>query len=107
MMNQLKLIILALSLSQLFACHWLSAARIVTQQGNIISERQLQHLKIGMNKNETAIILGNSLINPTFTNNRWDYSMTYQTGEGPLMIKRVSLFFANDRLIQIKNGVFS
>ena len=106
-MKQLRFYILMLCLSQVLGCHWLSAARIVTQQGNIISEKQLQHLKIGMNKNEAAILLGNSLITPTFTDNRWDYAMTWQKGEGKLLIKRVSLFFEKDKLIKIKTQAFS
>jgi outer membrane protein assembly factor BamE len=106
-MKSLKIILFSFILTQFLGCHLLSAARIVTTQGNIISEKQLQHLKIGMNKNEVAILLGSSLITPTFTNNRWDYSMTWQKGEGPLIIKRVTLYFTNDRLSEIKTGAFS
>lgn len=84
------------------ACHYFAAAKIVTQQGNIINEKQVKHLKLGMTKTEVAITLGNSLITPTFQKDRWDYGFTWQIGESPIVVKRLSLFFKNDKLIRIK-----
>ena len=63
----------------------------------------MQHVKIGMYKTDVAIALGTSLITPTFQKNRWDYVFTWQKGEGPVMVKRVELYFVNDKLVQIIN----
>lgn len=106
-MLKLRLLFLILSTSPMLGCHWFCAAQTITQQGNIITEKQLHHLKLGMNKNEAAIVLGNSLINSTFNNDRWDYAMTWQKGEGRLLIKRVSLFFKNSVLVKIKNTPYT
>jgi len=107
MMLKLRLFVLILVLSPMLGCHWFCASQTITQQGNIIQEAQFRHLKIGMNKNEVAIALGNTLLNPTFNNDRWDYAMTWQKGEGRLMMKRLSLFFKNQVLMKIKTEPFT
>jgi outer membrane protein assembly factor BamE len=89
-------------LIHLNACHYLSFARTKTQQGNLIKENQLRKIKIGMHKTDVLIILGNSLITPTFQKNRWDYVFTFQKSEGPILVKRASLYFQNDRLVKIE-----
>lgn len=54
-----------------------------------------------MHKTDVEIILGHTLITPTFQKNRWDYVFTYQVGEGPILVKKASLFFENDKLVKI------
>lgn len=93
------LIIMLLSLS---GCHYLSFAQTKTQQGNLLPDEKLKKIKIGMSKTDVAITLGSSLITPTFQKERWDYVFTYQESEGPILVKRTSLFFAQDKLIRIK-----
>jgi outer membrane protein assembly factor BamE len=88
-------------LSSLNACRYLSFAKIKTQQGNLIKQQELKKIKLGMHKTDVAIILGNSLITSTFQKNRWDYVFTYQKGEGPILVKRASLFFQNDKLVKM------
>jgi outer membrane protein assembly factor BamE len=92
---------LILSLIQLSGCQLLSFARVNTQQGNVLSKEKMHLVKIGMHKTDVAIALGTSLITPTFQKNRWDYAFTWQKGEGPVMIKRVELYFENDKLVKI------
>jgi len=95
-------IILMISITALSGCHLFSFARTHTQQGNVLSKERMQNVKLGMHKTDVAIALGTSLITPSFQKNRWDYVFTWQKGEGPVMIKRVELYFANDKLISIK-----
>ena len=105
-MNTIKKICILVLCLQASACHWLSAARIITQQGNMVTAKQYSRLKIGMTKTEAAIALGSPLISPTFNDNHWDYSYTWQKGEGPILIKRLSLYFTNERLSAIKTTPF-
>ena len=101
-MNIFKTTALLLLCVNITACHYLAAAQLVTQQGNMISEKQIKSLKIGMSKTDAAIMLGSPLITPTFQKDRWDYAFTWQKGEWPIIIKRLSLFFKNDHLVQMK-----
>ena len=99
--KQINAIIILLCITTLNGCHYLSFARTKSQQGNLIQYDKLKKVKIGMHKTDVAILLGNSLITPTFQKNRWDYVFTYQIGEGPILVKRATIFFANDKVTQI------
>jgi outer membrane protein assembly factor BamE len=101
-MNIIKTIFILLISLYLSACQYMAAAQVVTQQGNMITEKQVSSLKIGMSKTDAAILLGSSLITPTFQKERWDYVFTWQKGQGPITVKRLSLYFDKDRLVQLK-----
>ncbi|MBA2648911.1 MAG: outer membrane protein assembly factor BamE [Legionella sp.] len=86
-------------------CATYDFARRVRQQGNLIPEEKIARLKIGMSKDNVAILMGTSLLSPTFTNNRWDYVHTLRRGNGPLEICKVSLCFNGDVLTHIEHEV--
>lgn len=90
---------LLLSLSH---CSSYDFSRRIVQQGNILSPTQIQKLKIGMSKENVAIIMGSSLLKSPFTSNRWDYAYTWSKGSGPLRICHLVLYFKNNRLVQIE-----
>lgn len=56
------------------------------QQGNLMPAAKLDKLKKGMFKEDVAILMGTSLVNPIFNNQRWDYAFTLQKGNGPLVV---------------------
>lgn len=76
-------------------------SREKVQQGNLISKTQLERLKIGMSKEDVAILMGTSLISPIFQNNRWDYAYTWQKRGTIKCIKSVSAFFTGNTLARI------
>jgi len=77
-------------------------SRRVIQQGNLLPQSKLERLKIGMSKNDVAILMGTSLLSPTFNNNRWDYAYTLRKGNSSLHVRRISLYFSHDRLSRIE-----
>ena len=83
-------------------CYSYDFARRVAQQGNLLPQSKINRLKVGMSKNDVAILMGNSLISPTFNNNRWDYAYTWRKGSGPIAIKTVSLYFVKGSLVRIE-----
>ncbi len=91
-------ILLTLPLTQ---CTSFDFARRVAQQGNLIPQSKVERLKIGMSKNDVAILMGTSLLSPTFNDNRWDYAYTRRRGQGPMTIATVSLYFSNGILNKI------
>lgn len=74
----------------------------VVHQGNLISPKKLQRLKIGMTKEEATVVMGDSLLNSPFTQDRWDYVDAKRKGGGDIHIKYVSLYFKQNRLIKIE-----
>lgn len=83
-------------------CTSIDFARRVSQQGNLLPKAKIDRLKPGMSKNDVAILMGTSLLSPTFNNDRWDYAYTWRRGHGPMLIRTVSLYFANDTLRRIE-----
>ena len=75
-----KLLPALLSLAFLFGCesvNFPSGHKIGIQQGNILDQKMIDQLFIGMTKNQVKYVLGTAIINDTFTNNRWDYAYRY------------------------------
>lgn len=91
-------IALTLSLSD---CASYDFSRRTVEQGNMLPQTTVSRLKIGMSKNDAAILLGTSLLSPTFNNDRWDYAYTLRKGNGSLLLRNLTLYFSHGRLIRI------
>lgn len=85
----------------LFGCISYDYSRQYVQQGTLLSDKNLQRLRVGMSKEDVAILMGTSLISPTFQNNRWDYAYTWQKRGKLRCIKSVVLTFVNNSLVHI------
>ena len=94
----LTIVSLAITLS---GCLSYDLSRQEVQQGNLLPEDKLEQLKIGMSKEDTANLMGTSLLSPLFNNNRWDYAYTLRIKSAPLQVKTVTLFFEHDQLVKI------
>lgn len=93
-----------LSLTTLTQCTSYDFARRVVQQGNLLPKEKIDRLKTGMSKENVAILMGTSIISPTFNNDRWDYAYTWKKGNGPMEIKHASLTFRNGQLVSIEHS---
>jgi len=72
--------------------------KITIQQGNVISQTMVDKLKPGMSKNQVKFVMGNAVINNTLNADRWDYVYSAKIRGGETISKRLSLFFAKDKL---------
>ena len=72
--------------------------RLPIDQGNIVKQEMIDQLQPGMSKEQVQFIMGTSLIQSTFRDDRWDYLFRLQRGNDPLKNYRVSVFFKNDQL---------
>ncbi len=79
--------------------------RINVQQGNIIDQKKLDQIKIGMNKRQVQFLLGTPLLMDTFNGERWDYIYSVRKGDKVLGEKRFTAFFANDVLARYEGDV--
>ena len=87
----------------LTSCTSYDFSRHVVQQGNLLPESKIKRLKTGMSKKDVAILMGSSLLSPTFDNNRWDYAYTYRRGNQRNKVRNLRLFFRHGTLIKIKH----
>jgi outer membrane protein assembly factor BamE len=93
-------LIITLTLTQ---CVSYDFARRVRQQGNLLPQAKIERLKVGMSKEDVAILMGNSLISPTFNDNRWDYAYTWRRGSGPIEIRNAIVYFSHGSITRIEH----
>lgn len=104
--KKMRIRIILISLAFMFTltnCASFDFQRRVVQQGNLLPQSKLERLKLGMSKEDAAILMGTSLLSPTFTNDRWDYAYTWRRGKGPQETRNLSLYFKGGRLARIEH----
>lgn len=79
--------------------------RIDVQQGNIVDQEMLGQLEIGMERRKVRFILGTPLLVDPFNQDRWDYVYSLRRGSGEEVTQRVSVYFVDDRLARIEDGL--
>jgi outer membrane protein assembly factor BamE len=72
--------------------------RIDVQQGNVITQEQVDQLQPGMSRRQVRFIMGTPLVADVFHKDRWDYLYLMKPGRGQPLEKRLTLYFENDRL---------
>ena len=74
--------------------------RIAVQQGNIIDQKKVDQLKVGMSKRQVQYVMGTPLLNDAFHENRWDYIYQIRLGDKTLRERRFTIFFTDDQLVR-------
>ncbi len=83
------------------------AHKIDIQQGNVVTQSQLEQLQPGMTKAQVRTLLGNPLLVDPFHPERWDYYYSVSRGKELQQRYRLTLFFSGDTLSHIeKEGEF-
>ncbi len=101
---QIKLLFIAIAcILSLTNCASYDFSRRIVQQGNLLPQATTDRLNIGMSKEDVAILIGTSLLSPTFNNDRWDYAYTWHKGNRPMEIRNLSLYFSHGRLARIEH----
>lgn len=78
--------------------------RIEIQQGNVVTQEDVNQLHTGMTRRQVQFILGSPMLTDPFHADRWDYYFSYKPGTrgtGEAKRELLSLFFRDDELIQI------
>ena len=96
-----KILIVCITGFLLTNCVSYDFSRPVVKQGNLIPQQKIARLHTGMSKEDVAILMGTSLLSPTFNNERWDYAYTVREGSSPMQVKHLTLYFSHDVLTRI------
>jgi len=103
-MKKLLIIITCIASLMMAACsRYHLVHKIDVQQGNVITQDEVNLLEPGMNRRQVQFIMGSPMIADVFHQDRWDYVYLLEPGYGERTEERVTLFFDNDQLSRI-NG---
>ena len=104
-MSSIRLTILALAgLMLLTGC--VRVYKLDIQQGNVLTQEQLDQVTPGMSQSEVRQVLGTPLVEDPFHQDRWDYFYTLKKGtEKQVERRQVVLFFNQGTLERIEGGL--
>lgn len=72
--------------------------KIDIQQGNIVTQSQVDQLKPGMTPNQVRYVMGTPLLMDLFHPDRWDYVYSFQKAGGPRELQHLTLLFRDQQL---------
>lgn len=80
--------------------------KVDVYQGSLLEARNVEQLKIGMNRRQVLALLGSPAVNDPFHRDRWDYLASQsQRGSTP-EVKNLVLQFEGDLLTSIEGDYF-
>ena len=99
------LIALCLSTFLLSGCNiWFPGVyRINIPQGNLIDEKKVADLKVGMEPRQVRYLMGTPLINDTFNPDRWDYFYSVKKDNKITVDHHMVITFSDGRVSSIEN----
>ncbi|WP_039748091.1 outer membrane protein assembly factor BamE [Solimonas variicoloris] len=96
----MRFLFLAVAALALSACSIIY--KLPTRQGNVIEQKQLDQLKIGMTHDQVHYLMGTPVAASAFRPNRWDYVGYYKSPRGEITERVVSLYFDGDVLARME-----
>ncbi len=75
--------------------------RPTIQQGNVITQEQVNRLKPGMTREQVRFVLGSPTLRDIFHDDRWDYPYTIGVGSTPQEVRHIAVIFEDGRLVRI------
>jgi outer membrane protein assembly factor BamE (lipoprotein component of BamABCDE complex) len=101
-MSNSRVLILACLLTGLMAGLPACAVfRLPTIQGNVIEQKQVDQLEIGMTPDQVRFLLGSPLVQGSFDPNRWDYVYYFRSQRGQETQRTLNLYFESGKLARI------
>lgn len=99
MLRPTRWLLIAIGVLSLSACiSWVPYKRPDIQQGNIITQAEVDQLKPGMSKTQVIAIFGSPVLQNSFNENELVYVETDQINGGTITKKRLILTFRQDKL---------
>ncbi len=77
------------------------------QQGNILTQKDIDKLRPDLTKNQVVFVLGTPVIDDGFADNKWIYLYDYKNKNNNLDItQKIELFFEDDKLVSASSDDF-
>jgi len=72
--------------------------KLPTRQGNVIEQKQLDLLQLGMTRDQVKFLMGTPIATDPFRAERWDYFGYYKSPRGQVSSRTVTLYFDDNKL---------
>lgn len=79
--------------STIFGCADGLLHRVDQQQGNLVTDRMIEQLKPGMNREQVIFIMGQPILKNSFDSDRWDYIYTFAPRSQTPEKRYITLYF--------------
>lgn len=96
----MRVFLIILAAFSLNACQLIY--KLPTRQGNVIEQKQLDQLKVGMTREQVKFLLGTPVAASPFESQRWDYVGYYKSPRGKVSNRVVSLYFDQNTLARME-----
>lgn len=96
----MRALIIALAVFALSGCELIY--KLPTRQGNVIEQKNLDQLKLGMTRDQVKFLMGTPLAASPFSDARWDYIGYYKSPRGKVSQRLVSLHFEGNVLARME-----
>ncbi len=90
-----------LAIAGLAAC---SIYRVDVQQGNVVTQKDLNQIHKGMNKEQVRAILGSPLLEDPWHPDQWIYSYSNKPAYGTTTVRNLILHFGKDGELESISG---
>ncbi|MDO5102456.1 MAG: outer membrane protein assembly factor BamE [Lautropia sp.] len=81
---------------------FLEPYRFAIPQGNYINQEMLDEVKEGMSREQVRLAIGTPLLVDVFHPDRWDYVFRFKHPNGDAELRRVIVFFTDERVSEIR-----
>lgn len=78
--------------------------KLPTRQGNVIEQKELDTVQLGMTRDQVRFILGTPIAASAFRGDRWDYVGYYKNPRGKVYSRTVTLYFDGDNKLARMEG---
>jgi len=100
--SRMRTTLFAAGLALLMAgCTWfpsLGVYKLDINQGNYITQDQVDRLKVGQTRQQARLALGTPLVADAFHANRWDYVYEFNRQGRTLERRRFTVYFVDDKV---------
>jgi len=80
--------------------------RIDVQQGNLLEDKDIGQVEVGMTRSQVQFLLGTPMVSDSFHHDRWDYAYYFRQGRSRDVQHRwLIVYFQNERVARIDRDV--
>jgi outer membrane protein assembly factor BamE (lipoprotein component of BamABCDE complex) len=79
--------------------------KLPTRQGNIMDQKDLEQVKVGMTKDQVRYLMGTPVASSPFEPDRWTYFGYYKPPRGDAVSRTVEMYFQGNKLARVSGDL--